>query len=300
MENNSQTNQTAIRKAIIPVAGMGTRFLPLSKSVPKELWPLVEKPVIQYIVEEAMNSGIKEIIFVVKPQKEKQLVLDYFQEKLVSNNVSGARYKSHFAKALEDLEKISQNISFKSVEQKEPLGDGHAILQAKKFVNNEPCAVLWADDVVESATPCLAQLISAFEKYLNPMMAAAKIKKEFFQFYGMIDGIEVDKGIFEIKKIIEKPAEQDSPSNLAAIGRYVLTPEAFEWLEKAEPNEKGELVTNEIFNKMTMAGKKLYACEFEGKWLECGNKLAWLKSNIYLGLKHPEFGPELKKLFGQA
>ncbi len=278
---------------------MGTRFLPLSKAVPKELWPLVEKPVIQYIVEEAMNAGIKEIIFVVKPQKEKQLVLDYFQEKLISKKISGARYKSHFASALADLEKISQNIKFYSVTQKKPLGDGHAILQAKKFIKNEPCAVLWADDVVESKTPCLAQLIAAFEQYQKPIMAVAKINKEFFQFYGMIDGIKITENIIEIKKIVEKPDTQDSPSDLAAIGRYIITPETFEWLKKAKPNGKGELVTNEIFNKMAMAGKKLYGCEFEGKWLECGNKLAWLKSNLYLSLKHPQFGPELKKFFSQ-
>lgn len=295
MKSTNSLRKQKITKAIIPVAGLGTRFLPLSKTVPKELWPLAEKPVIQYIVEEAMNSGIKEIIFVVKPQKEKQLVLDYFRGKLSSKKISSARYKSHFAKALNDLEKISQNISFSSVVQKEPLGDGHAILQAKNLVKNEPCAVLWADDVIESKTPCLLQMIKAFEKYERPIIGVSKVPSESFQFYGMIDGKKIEKQIYQINKIVEKPTIKESPSDLAIVGRYIINPDMFEKLENSSFNQKGELLFVDAFLSELKNKKNIYACEFEGKWLECGNKLAWIKSNLYLALKHPQFGPELKK-----
>lgn len=295
MNKTKSSPKAAIKKAIIPVAGLGTRFLPLSKSVPKELWPLVEKPVIHYIVKEAMDSGIKEITFVVKPEKKRQMVLDYFQEKLVSKKISGARYKQHFAETLEELEKISNNISLSYVVQKEPLGDGHAILQAKKIVKSEPCAVLFADDVVESKMPCLLQMINTFEKYKSPIIGVYKVSPENFQFYGMISGKKLEKKTYLIDNIIEKPSIKESPSDLAIVGRYIITPEFIERLEHVGFNKKGEILFANGFLAMLKNGEKIYGCQFEGKWLECGNKLAWLKSNLYLSLKHPKFGPEIKK-----
>ncbi len=287
-----------ITKAIIPVAGLGTRFLPLSKVLPKELWPLPDKPVLQHIVEEVVASGIKEIIFVSRP--EKKLILDYFKKEIKSKKILSARYKSHFQKELENLEEISKKISFSQVFQKEPLGDGHAVLQAQKLVGNKPCAILWADDVVESKTPCLLQLIKAFKKYRKPVMALCKIPKESFQFYGMVKGEKVDKGLYRIKEIVEKPKTiKEAPSNLAIVGKYVFTPEVFGWLKKTPLNEKGELITDEVLAKMVKEGKEIYGYEFEGKWLECGNKLAYIKSNLYLSLKHPQFGKELKKFLKQ-
>lgn len=283
-----------IKKAIIPVAGLGTRFLPLSKVLPKELWPLADIPIIQYIVEEAAASGIKEIIFVTKP--EKKLVLDYFQKKLKSKKNLKARYKNHFLKKLESLERISKNVSFSQVFQKESLGDGHALLQARRLIGNEPCAVLWSDDVIESKIPCLLQLIKVFKKYQKPIIALSKVPKESFQFYGMIKGEKTADREYLIKKIVEKPSTiKESPSNLAAVGKYILTPEVFEWLEKARLNKDKELLTNKVLNKSVINGKEVYGYEFEGKWLECGNKLAYLKSNFYLSLKSPEFGKELAR-----
>jgi len=281
-----------INKAIIPIAGLGTRFLPLSKAVPKELWPLVDKPMIQYIVEEVIQSGIKEVIFVSKP--EKGLALDYFKKRLKSKKILKARYKNHFLKELENLENLSKNISFFRVFQKKPLGDGQAVLQAKKIVKKEPCAVLWSDDLVESKVPCLWQLIRVFKKYQKPIIALSRIPKESIQFYGIVKVEKVANRVYKIKKILEKPSIEEAPSNLAIVGKYIITREVFEYLKKAAQNKK-EVLMAEVLDKMIEDGKKIYGYEFEGKWLECGNKLAYLKSNLYLSLKHPQFGKELKK-----
>ena len=282
-----------VKKAIIPVAGLGTRFLPLSKAVPKELWPLVDKPVIQYIVEEAKASGIKEIIFVTRPKRD--LVFDYFENKLRTKRVSKAKYRNHFQEDLKKLEKLTKGISFSRVFQKNPLGDGHALLQAKDLVKKEPCAVLWADDVVESKTPCLLQLIKVFEECKKSVLGLARVPKESFQFYGMIEGNKTKGRTYKIKRIAEKPEPKDSPSNLAVVGRYILTPDVFNFLEKADYNQRGEIVLDEVLSEKLKDGLEVCGCEFEGKWLECGNKSAYLKSNLYLALKHPRFGKELKE-----
>lgn len=287
-----------IKKAIIPIAGLGTRFLPLSKTLPKELWPLVDKPVIQYIIEEAIASGIKEIIFIYRPdKKETQKYFEKYLKKIPElEEILKIRKKNHLLKELKNLEKITKNISFSYVLQKEPLGDGHALLQARRFLKQEPCAVLWADDIVESKTPCLSQLIKVFKKYQKPIFAIYRVPKESFRFYGMIEGEKITNRLYRIKKIVEKPTTiKESPSNLAIVGKYILTPESFKWLEKASLNKNRELITDEVFAKEIRNNKKVYGYEFEGKWLECGNKLAYLKSNLYLSLKHPQFGKELKK-----
>jgi len=291
-----------IKKAIIPIAGLGTRFLPLSKVLPKELWPLVDKPVIQYIVEEAVASGIEEIIFVIRPDKRE--VGDYFAKYLKKipeiEEILKMRKKNHLLKELKKLEKITKKISFSYILQKQPLGDGNALLQTQSLVGEKPYAVLWADDVVESKTPCLLQLIKVFKKYQKPVFALYRIPKESFQFYGMIGGKKVANREYLIKKIVEKPKTiKESPSDLAIVGKFIFTPEVFEWLKKASLNKNQELITSEILAKAVKDGKEVYGYEFEGKWLECGNKLAYLKSNFYLSLKHPQFGKELKKFLNK-
>lgn len=282
-----------IKKAIIPIAGLGTRFLPLSKVVPKEFWPLVDKPVIQYIIEEAKASGIKEIIFVDKPGRK--LVIEYLKNKLKSKKASFARYKNHFLKELKNLEDISQSISFYQTFQKIPLGAAHAVLQAKDLIGKEPCAVLWADDVVESKVPCLLQLIKVFQKYKKPVMALYRIPKESFQFYGMIEGKKIAERVYRIKNFIEKPSIKESPSDLAIVGKYIITPEVLDYLDKTRFDLKSDITLSTTLVDMVKNGKEVYGYEFEGKWLECGNKLAYLKSNFYLALKHPQFGKELRK-----
>ena len=282
-----------VKKAIIPIAGLGTRFLPLSKVVPKEFWPLVDKPVLQYIVEEAATSGIKEIVFVVRP--DKKIILNYFKEKIKSKKILKAKYKNHFLDQLKRLESLSKKVSFSTVAQKEPLGDGDALLKAKKIVKKEPCAALWADDVVESKIPCLLQLIKVFKKYKKPVIALYRVPKSSFQFYGMVGVKKVGNRTYRIAKIIEKPQVLELPSNLAIVGKSIITDEVFNYLKKVKFSERGEIGLTETFAEMVKAGSEVYGYEFEGKWLECGNKLAYLKSNLYLSLKHHQFGKELRK-----
>ena len=282
-----------VRKAIIPIAGLGTRFLPLSKVVSKEFWPLVDKPVLEYIVEEAVASGIKEIIFVINPGKK--IAHDYFKKKLKSKKILKAKYKNHFLNQLEKLEALSKKISFSSVVQEKPLGDGDALLKAQKLIKKEPCAALWADDVVESKIPCLLQLIRVLKKYEKPVIALYRVPKSSFQFYGMVGVKKVDNRTYRITKIIEKPSIKESPSDLAIVGKSIITDEVFNYLRRAKFGERGEIGLTETLAEMVKAGVDIYGYEFEGKWLECGNKLAYLKSNLYLSLKHPQFGKELKK-----
>lgn len=289
-----------IKKAIIPIAGLGTRFLPLSKEVPKELWPLVDKPVLQYIIEETIASGIKEIIFVSRP--EKKIIWDYFSK--IDKELTvilKERKKEEILKELENFKKVfeeisfSQLASFSQVFQKRPLGNGHAILRAKKKVLNEPVAVLFADDVVESKTPCLFQLIKIFEKYKKPIIALYRLPKEKLPSYGVVKVKKIANRLYKIEKIIEKPSILEAPSNLAIVGRYILTPEVFEYLEKAKPGKGGEIYLSENLEKILEDGKEIYGYEFEGKWLECGNKENWLISLLYLALKHPKFGLKIKE-----
>ena len=282
-----------IKTAIIPVAGLATRFLPLSKTVPKELWPLVDQPVIQYIVSEAKNSGVRQIIFVVKPKNK--MILDYFKPSPQIEKTLKEKKKSTILAELKNLEELFKDITFSYVQQKQALGDGHAILQAIKLVPTEPVAVLFADDVVEAKTPCLLQLTKIFKTCQKPVIALYRLPKEKLSFYGTVGVEKIASRLYKIKEIVEKPHLGTAPSDLAVVGKYILTPEVFGYLKKAKPGPRGEIILAETFGKMLKEGKMIYGYEFEGRWLECGNKLDWLKSNLYLSLKHPQFGPEIKK-----
>ncbi len=288
---------TQIKKAVVPIAGLGTRFLPLSKVLPKELFPLVDKPVLQYIIEEAVASGIKEIIFVIRPKRKEVLTYfkKYFKKTPELEEILKKRKRNHLLKELKKLEKISKNISFWHVFQRKPLGASHAILQAEKLIKNEPCAVLYGDDIVESKVPCLWQLIEIFKKYQKPVIALYRIPKESFRFYGMVEVKKIAKRLYKIKKVVEKPSITEAPSSLAVVGKHIITPEVFDHLKKTSFDLKKDLTLSTTLSEMAEAGKEVYGYEFEGKWLECGNKLAYLKSNLYLSLKHPQFGKELRK-----
>lgn len=288
-----------IKKALIPVAGLGTRFLPLSKDVPKEMWPLIDKPVLQYIVEEAINSKIKEIIFVSRP--EKKIIWNYFTKVDAElRKILKERKKEELLKELEDFEKLFKEVSFSKlasftqVYQKRQLGDGHAIYQAKSKIKKEPLAVLFGDDVIEAKKPAISQLIEVFNKYKKPVMGVFEVEKERISSYGVIAGKEIENGIFEVEKIIEKPKIEEAPSNLAVTGRYILTPEVFEYLRKLKPGKTGEIHLSETFEKMIENKEKILAYKIQGKWLECGNKLGYLKSLIYLSLTYPKFNTEIK------
>jgi UTP--glucose-1-phosphate uridylyltransferase len=287
-----------IKKAILPIAGLGTRFLPLSKIFPKEVWPLVDKPIIQYLVEEAKNSGISEIIFVIS--QEKKMVVDYFQKYYLQKSPKIEKKlkeqgKLNLLEELKKLEELCQGLSFNFVFQKKPLGDGHAILQAKDLVGGEPVAVLFGDDIVESKTPCLLQLMKVFKTAQKPVIALSQVPKEKVPSYGIVGVEKIASRLFKIKKIVEKPTIDKAPSDLAIVGKYILTPEVFDYLKKAKPSKKGEIILAEVFEEMIGDGKVIYGYQFEGNWLECGTKEGWLKSHFYLTLKHPKYGLELRE-----
>ena len=285
--------ENEIKKAIIPVAGLGTRFLPLSRIIPKEFFPVVDKPAIQYIVEEAKKSGIKEIIFVVSPTQK--IALNYFKKSPELEKILTKRKKDQLLKELKDFEDMLEGISFDWVVQKKPLGDGHAVLQAAKLINkDEPVAVLFGDDIVDSDIPALSQLISVFKTSGSPVIALKKLPKERVSSYGVVAVEKIAHYLYKIKKLIEKPEVSQAPSELVVVGKYILTPEVFDYLKKASPSKKGEIILGEVLDKMLDDGKIIYGCELRGEWLECGDKLKWLKSFFYFALKDPRFGKELR------
>ena len=283
-----------IKKAIIPIAGLATRFLPLSKVVPKELWPIVDAPIIQYIISEAKQSGIKEIVFVLKSDNKK--ILDYLKPCPKIEKILKEKKREDILAEIKNLDELCKNISFSYVLQKEPLGDGHAILQAAKFVGDEPVACMFGDDIIDSKIPCISQLAKVFKTCQKPVIALCREPEEKIPYYGIVGVEKIANRFFKIKKIVEKPSLEQAPSDLAVVGRYILTPEVFYYLKKAEPTKKGEIILAEVFNdQMLRDGKVIYGYEIEGKWLECGDKLRWLKSNLYFSLKHPKSGPELRE-----
>jgi UTP--glucose-1-phosphate uridylyltransferase len=282
-----------IKKAIIPVAGLGTRFLPLSKSLPKEFFPLADKPVIQYIVEEVKKSGISKIVFVGNPRQK--MIASYFQKSAELEKILIKRKKEALLKEFQDFEEAFSDISFSFVTQKNPLGDGHAILQAAKEAGADPVAVSFCDDVIDSDTPALAQLSSIFNTCLTPVIALKELPEKMVPSYGAVAVEKIASRLYKIKKIIEKPEPSQIPSNLVIVGKYVLTPEVFQYLKKAKPSKKGEIILAEVFDKMLSDGKTIYGYELKGDWLECGDKLKWMKSFFYFALKDPRYREELKQ-----
>lgn len=282
-----------IKKAIIPVAGLGTRFLPLSRAIPKEFFPLVDKPAIQYIIEEVKKAGIKEIVFVTSPGQKN--ILNYFQKSPDLEKLLAKRKKDKILKEMKDFEEVFEGIDFSFVVQKAPLGDGHAILQAARQTASQPTAVLFSDDVVDAEEPAISQLISIFKTCNTPVVALKQLPLDKVPAYGVVAVEKIANRLYKIKKIVEKPEPDQIPSNLVIVGKYILTPEVFQYLKKAAPSKKGEIILAEVFDKMLSDGKIIYGCELKGEWLECGDKSKWLKSFFYFALKDPRFSEELKQ-----
>ncbi len=278
-----------IRKAIIPVAGLGTRFLPATKAQPKEMLALVDKPVIQYIVEEAVNSGIEEIIFVTSGTK--RAIEDHFDR----NFELEYRLKEKGKEAeLKEILKISDLARFVYVRQKTPLGDGHALLTAKDLIGDEPCAVLFGDDVIDGAVPTIKQLIEVYEKTNSPVMAVMEVPKADLRKYGVaktVDGNTTSR----IEALVEKPDPSKAPSNLAVVGRYIITPKVFDELTKIKPAADGEIRLIDALSAMLEKGEAIYAHKFSGTRYDCGNKTQFLLASINFGLKHQIIGPEFKE-----
>lgn len=266
----------------------------MSKVLPKEFWPLATKPVIQYIVEEAIDSGINHIIFVVPPGKS--IVSDYFKKPAKRlEAILKLRKNEALLERLKKFEENFKNISFSFVTEKEPLGDGHAILQARRLIGKEPFAVLFDDDIVESKKPCLYQLAQIFKTCQRPVMSLRKLPKARLSAYGVVGIEKIANRLHKIKKIIEKPSLGEGPSDLAVVGKYILTQEVFSYLQKLSPDSRGEIILANALGKMINDGKLVYGYEFEGEWRECGNPQSYLETNFHFSLAHPEYGPKLKE-----
>lgn len=282
-----------VKTAIIPVAGVATRFLPLSKAITKELWPLVDQPLIYYALNDLKESGIKNIVFVVGPKN--RAVLEYFKPSPNLEKLLKERKKTNILSDLKKFEEFASSFTFSYVIQKAPLGDGHAILQAAKFASQEPVVCLFPDDIiVEGKEPCFSQLIKVFKTCERPIVGIYRAPKEKLSWYGVPKVEKIANRLYKLKEIIEKPEPGKAPSDFAFPSRYVLTPEVFDYLKKTKPTPKGEILLADTLGDMLKDGKLVYGYEFEGKWLECGNKQEWIKSFVYLCLKHPQFGPELR------
>ena len=278
---------TQIKKAILPVAGMGTRFLPATKAQPKEMLPIVDKPVIQYLVEEAVASGIKEIIFVTG--RGKRAIEDHFDYAYELEQMLNSKGKKEL---LETIRKISDMAKFTYVRQKEPKGAGDAILSASHLIEDEPVAVLFGDDLVFNKKPALAQLIDVYNKYHDPVVALEKISRKEIHKYGVIDGVKIAPRTFQINNLVEKPKPGTEPSDLGIVGKYIITPDVIEELKKVK--FKGELFLTEAL--LAVAKKKaVYGYQFEGARYDCGSKIGFLKATIDYGLQHKETSAELKK-----
>ena len=285
-----------IVKAIIPLGGLATRFLPLSKVLPKEFWPLVEKPLIQYAVEELKNSGVTNIVFVVN-SLNKDLIGEYFASSPSLEKTLEEQKREELLESLRKVEKLIQGLSFSFVAQTKPQGDGNAVLLAKKYIGEDPCVVLYPDDVIVSDVPATLQLAKTFKTAQKPVLGLVSLSQEKLSAYGVVGAEKIATRLYKVKKLVEKPATPEAaPSNLVSVGRRVLTPEVFDYLKKAKPNKKGEVVLGEVLGEMAKDGKILYGYELEGKWLECGEIRSWLYSFVRTTLLHPTYGKDIQKL----
>lgn len=277
-----------VKKAIILAAGYGTRFLPATKAMPKEMLPLVDKPVIQYIVEEAVASGIKEIVLVTG--KSKRAIEDHFDYAPELETFLESKGKSELVRTIRSISSLA---SFAYIRQKEPLGSGHAALQARHLVGDEPVAVMGGDDLIIGKSPGLAQLIAVYKKYKAPVVALRRVPMEKAHKYGVIAGQEVAPRIWKITGSVEKPDPGKAPSNLMVLVKYIFTPGVFDYLTKVEPaSPRGEISIPPAIDAYVKDGGEFYGYEVEGEYYDCGDKLGYMRAAVEMGLKHSEIGEE--------
>jgi UTP--glucose-1-phosphate uridylyltransferase len=278
-----------IRKAVFPAAGLGTRFLPATKASPKEMLSLVDKPLIQYVVEEAVASGIESIIIVTG--RGKSAIEDHFDISFELEHLLRERGKE---KELKQMRTISEMARISYVRQREALGLGHAILQARDLVGNEPFAVMLSDDIVDAEMPALKQLIEVYEKYDAPVLGTMKVEGEAISRFGVIDAEEIEEGVYKIEDMVEKPPFDQAPSDLAIIGRYILTPDIFDELETTRPGTGGEIQVTDGMRAL-LKKRPFYAVNFKGVRHDAGDKLGFLIATVEFALKRTDLAPEFKK-----
>ena len=286
--------KNVIRKAVFPAAGLGTRFLPATKAQPKEMLPLVDKPIIQYGVEEVVQSGIDNIILVTG--RGKNAIEDHFDVSIELETFLEARGKKDL---LEEIRKISSLINVSYVRQGEPLGLGHAVLVTKALVGDEPFAVVLGDDVIDANPPAVKQMIDVFDEVEGPVLAIEEVPRETVSSYGIIDAEEIKPGVYRIRDMVEKPPVNEAPSNLAIIGRYVLTPDIFTSLEATGKDRTGEIqLTNGL--RHLLKSRPIYGCKIEGVRHDTGNKLGFLKAVVYFALRRPDLAEPFREYMRSA
>ena len=284
-----------ITKAILPVAGFGTRFLPATKAQPKEMLPVVDKPAIQYLVEDAVAAGIEEIIFVTG--RGKRAIEDHFDYSFALDKTLVEKNKLDLVKK---VRRISEMAKVSYVRQPLPLGDGHALACAAHLVYDEPVLVMFGDTLYDAEEGPASQVLKTFAKYGDPVIGLSKVDHQEVSKFGVIDGVDLGGGSYEIKRFIEKPDPAEAPSDLVAVGVYVITPEVLDNLRTMKPRPNGELRLADAFSQMLENGRPLYGQELEGTWLDTGNKLSFIKATIQLGLKDPEIGQDLREFISKT
>lgn len=283
-------NVKKIRKAIMPVAGFGTRFLPATKAQPKEMLPVVDKPVIQYLVEDAVAAGIEEIIFVTG--RGKRAIEDHFDFSFELEHTLVEKNKTDL---LAKIKKIDSLAKFSYVRQAIPLGDGHAINCASHLVFDEPVLIMFGDTLYDAPISPVKQIIDLYNRYQDPVIGLSEVDKNEVDKFGVIDGLDLGNGDYEIKKFVEKPDIDKAPSNLAAVGLYIITPEIFTTLRDMKGGKSGEIRLADAFDLMLENNRPLYGKKIEGEWLDTGNKLNFIKATLKLGIKDGEIKDDLKK-----
>ena len=275
-----------VHKAVIPAAGLSTRLLPATKAQPKEMLPIVDKPAIQYIVEEAIKSGIEDILIVTG--RGKRAIEDHFDK---SYELEEELKKKGKIDLLEIVQDISNLVNIHYIRQKEPKGLGHAIYCTKTFIGDEPFAVLLGDDIIDSEEPCLKQMLKVYEKYQGTIIGVQPVPDDDICKYGIIDGIEVSERVYKVNDLVEKPEKDKAPSNIAILGRYIISPRIFEFLENAKPGKNGEIQLTDALKKLAEV-ENVYAYNFIGDRYDVGNKMGYLKAMVELALKRDDLKDE--------
>jgi UTP--glucose-1-phosphate uridylyltransferase len=280
-----------VKKAVIPAAGLGTRFLPVTKSMPKEMLPIIDKPIIQFAVEEAIVSGIEDIIIITG--RGKRAIEDYFD---TSPELENHLLTTNKIDLLKEVRDISSLIDIHYIRQKEPKGLGDAVLKAEKHVGDEPFAVLLGDDIIKGDTPCIKQLVDVYQKYKNSVIAVEEVKNKNVSRYGIISGTEIDKLVYRIEDIIEKPSLDEAPSNIGTVGRYILTPEIFDCIKETPQGKGNEIQLTDAIRMLIKKKKRdVYAYKFIGKRYDAGDKQGYVKAIIDFALEREDLREEIEK-----